>query len=179
MATVHIDRLLETCIRLNSSDIHLHVGRPPVLRMDGRLRSLETKVLEPDDCMALMKSITPERNQQEFQEEGGTRLRFRVWREGPLPCFRVPCQGQRLDRAAAHSQPHPHVRGNWPAADGQGALPPAAWHVPGHRTDRVGQDDDAGDDARLRQPQFRPAHHHRRGPDRVLPSAPQVDLHAA
>ena len=76
MATVHIDRLLETCIRVNSSDIHLHVGRPPVLRMDGRLRSLETKVLEPEDTVALMKSVTPERNQQELQEEGGTDFGF-------------------------------------------------------------------------------------------------------
>jgi len=76
VATVHIDRLLETCIRVNASDIHLHVGRPPVLRIDGRLRSLETKVLEPDDTVALMKSITPERNQQEFQEEGGTDFGF-------------------------------------------------------------------------------------------------------
>ena len=76
MATVHIDRLLETCIRVDASDIHLHVGRPPVLRMSGRLRSLETKTLEPDDTMALMKSITPERNQQEFQEEGGTDFGF-------------------------------------------------------------------------------------------------------
>ena len=82
MATVHIDRLLETCIRVNASDIHLHVGRPPVLRMDGRLRSLETKVLEPDDCMALMKSITPERNQQEFQEEGGTDFGFAFGEKG-------------------------------------------------------------------------------------------------
>ncbi|MEP0848151.1 MAG: type IV pilus twitching motility protein PilT [Phycisphaerae bacterium] len=86
MATVHIDRLLETCVRVDASDIHLHVGRPPVLRMSGRLRSLETKVLDPDDTMALMKSITPERNQQEFQEEGttdfgfafGDKARFRV-----------------------------------------------------------------------------------------------------
>jgi twitching motility protein PilT len=76
VATVHIDRLLETCIRINSSDIHLHVGRPPVLRVDGRLRNLETKTLEPDDTVALMKSITPERNQQEFQEEGGTDFGF-------------------------------------------------------------------------------------------------------
>ncbi len=76
MATVHIDRLLETCIRLDASDIHLHCGRPPVLRLGGRLRSLETKVLEPDDTMALMKSVTPERNQQEFQEEGGTDFGF-------------------------------------------------------------------------------------------------------
>ena len=82
MATVHIDRLLETCIRVNASDIHLHVGRPPVLRMDGRLRSLETKVLEPDDCVALMKSITPERNQQEFQEEGGTDFGFAFGEKG-------------------------------------------------------------------------------------------------
>jgi twitching motility protein PilT len=82
VATVHIDRLLETCIRVNASDIHLHVGRPPVLRMDGRLRSLETKVLEPDDCVALMKSITPERNQQEFQEEGGTDFGFAFGEKG-------------------------------------------------------------------------------------------------
>ncbi len=76
MATVHIDRLLETCIRVGSSDIHLHVGRPPVLRVDGGLRALETKSLEPEDTVALMKSVTPERNQQELQEEGGTDYGF-------------------------------------------------------------------------------------------------------
>jgi len=46
-------------------------GRPPVLRLSGRLRSLDTKVLEPDDTVSLMKSITPERNQQELQEVAG------------------------------------------------------------------------------------------------------------
>ncbi len=76
MATVHIDRLLSTCIRVGASDIHLVVGRPPVLRVSGRLRSLETKVLEPEDTVALMKSVTPERNQQELQEEGGTDFGF-------------------------------------------------------------------------------------------------------
>jgi twitching motility protein PilT len=76
VATVHIDRLLETCIRVNASDIHLHVGRAPVLRVDGSLRALETKSLEPDDTVALMKSVTPERNQQELQEEGGTDYGF-------------------------------------------------------------------------------------------------------
>jgi twitching motility protein PilT len=68
--------LLETVIRVSGSDIHLHVGRPPVLRIDGRLRTLETKSLEPDDTVALMKSVTPERNQQELQEEGGTDYGF-------------------------------------------------------------------------------------------------------
>jgi len=76
MATVNMDRLLQACVKMGGSDIHLVTGRPPVLRLDGRLRSLETKVLEPEDTVALMKSITPDRNQQELQEEGGTDYGF-------------------------------------------------------------------------------------------------------
>ncbi len=76
MGTLHIDRLLEACIKMGGSDLHLVTGRPPVLRIHGRLRSLETKVLEPDDTVALMKSVTPEKNQQELQEVGGTDFGF-------------------------------------------------------------------------------------------------------
>jgi len=82
MATLHIDRMLETCIKRGASDIHLSVGRPPVLRLHGRLRQLETKVLEPEDTVALMKSITPDRNQQELQEEGGTDFGFAFGDQG-------------------------------------------------------------------------------------------------
>src|SRR6266571_3017104 len=86
MATIQIDRLLETCVRRNASDLHLAVGRPPTLRLHGHLRELQTKVLEPEDTTALMKSITPDRIQQEFEETGsgdfgfayGTEARFRV-----------------------------------------------------------------------------------------------------
>src|SRR3954470_24983155 len=85
-STIQIDRLLETTVRRNASDLHLAVGRPPTLRLHGHLRELQTKVLEPDDTMALMKSITPERIQQEFEEQGsgdfgfayGEEARFRV-----------------------------------------------------------------------------------------------------
>lgn len=86
MSTIQIDRLLDTVIRSDASDLHLCVGRKPTLRLHGGLRNVDTKVLEPDDCVALMKSITPERAQQELQEEGscdfgfayGTEARFRV-----------------------------------------------------------------------------------------------------
>jgi twitching motility protein PilT len=85
-STIQIDRLLETVVRRSASDLHLAVGRPPVLRLNGHLRDLQTKVLEPEDTQALMKSITPERIQQEFEEKGsgdfgfafGTACRFRV-----------------------------------------------------------------------------------------------------
>ncbi len=92
MSTLHIDRLLETCIKRGASDIHLTVGRPPVLRLHGHLRSLETKVLEPEDTVALMKSITPDRGQQEIQEEGGTDFGFAF---GDAGRFRVSVFRQR------------------------------------------------------------------------------------
>lgn len=86
MSTLQIDRLLETVIRQGASDLHLSVGRKPTIRLHGRLRELNTKTLGPDDTMALMKSITSERSQQELQEEGtcdfgfayGEEARFRV-----------------------------------------------------------------------------------------------------
>jgi twitching motility protein PilT len=86
MATVNMDRLLQACVTQGASDLHIVTGRPPVLRIDGSLRSLETKVLEPDDTTALMKSITPDRNQQELQEEGGTDFGFAY---GDVARFRV------------------------------------------------------------------------------------------
>ena len=76
MATISIERLLDTCIKRGASDLHLHVGRPPTLRLHGRLRPLETKVLDADDTKALMKAVTPERAQQEIQEQGGTDFAF-------------------------------------------------------------------------------------------------------
>src|SRR4051812_27729917 len=86
MATIQIDRLLETTVRRKASDLHLAVGRPPTLRMHGHLRELQTKVLDAEDTTALMKSITPDRIQQEYEETGsgdfgfayGEEARFRV-----------------------------------------------------------------------------------------------------
>jgi twitching motility protein PilT len=63
--------LLTTVIQLKASDLHISVGQPPVLRHHGRLRRLDTKLLDSDDTTALMKSITPDRCQQELQEKGG------------------------------------------------------------------------------------------------------------
>src|ERR1700744_3663546 len=86
MAGIQIDRLLETVVRRGASDLHIAVGKPPTIRLHGHLRELQTKVLDPEDTVALMKSITPERIQQEYEETGsgdfgfayGEEARFRV-----------------------------------------------------------------------------------------------------
>src|SRR5437764_13958342 len=66
-----MEKLLSTVIRTKASDIHIAVGQPPVIRHHGRLKKLDTKVLDSDDTTGLMKSITPDRCQQELQQVGG------------------------------------------------------------------------------------------------------------
>lgn len=92
MATIQIDKLLETVVKERVSDLHITTGQPPVVRVGGRMVRLETKSLEPDDTVALMKSITPERNQQELQEVGGTDFGFAF---GDKARFRVSVFKQR------------------------------------------------------------------------------------
>src|SRR5690349_8831219 len=76
METLQIDKLLQTVVKQGASDLHITVGQPPVLRLHGRMQKLKTKVLEPDDTVALMKSIAPERCQRELQEGGGSDFGF-------------------------------------------------------------------------------------------------------
>ena len=73
---MQINKLLNTVISEGASDLHLAVGSPPCVRVSGRLQRLKTKVLEPEDTVALMKSIAPERCQQELQERGSSDFGF-------------------------------------------------------------------------------------------------------
>ena len=87
-----IDKLLETVVKERVSDLHITVGQPPVVRSGGRLVRLETRTLTADDTTNLMKSICPERNQQELQERGGTDFGFAF---GDKARFRVAVFKQR------------------------------------------------------------------------------------
>jgi twitching motility protein PilT len=96
MSSMQIDRLLETVIKLNASDLHLTVGRKPTLRLHGGLKNLDTKVLDSDDMVTLMKAITSERSQQELQEVGSADFGFAYGKEAR---FRVSVFRQRGDIA--------------------------------------------------------------------------------
>lgn len=94
MATLQIDKLLNACIRQGASDIHITTGQPPTFRLHGRMRRLETKTLESDDTVSLMKSIAPERCQRELQEAGTSDFGFAFGEAGR---FRVSIFKQRGD----------------------------------------------------------------------------------
>ena len=69
---VSMEKLLATVIQIKASDLHISVGQPPVVRHQGRMRKLDAKILDIEDTTGLMKSITPDRCQQELQQKGGS-----------------------------------------------------------------------------------------------------------
>ena len=87
------------------------MGQPPVIRDRRPFGRLETKVLEPEDTMSLMKSITPERCQQELQEVGGSDFGFAFGDIGPVPRVGLQAEGLRGDGAAVDSGEAVDLRG--------------------------------------------------------------------
>ena len=68
MAT--INELLAEATGMGASDLHLTVGVPPKIRMNGRLMNLEHPVLMPDDMHDIAYSLIPESMVLKFEELG-------------------------------------------------------------------------------------------------------------
>ncbi|MDJ0973063.1 MAG: type IV pilus twitching motility protein PilT [Planctomycetota bacterium] len=81
-----IHLLFDTMVQMNASDLHITVGRPPVLRYKGGLKNIKGDTLTDEDCKTLIYEIMPEGKQKEFEEVGsadfghahGEQARFRV-----------------------------------------------------------------------------------------------------
>lgn len=73
---IDIGDLLRLVIDEGGSDLHLAVGVPPVIRLNGRLNPLDSEPLKPEDTERFMKSITSEEHVQKVRENGGTDFGF-------------------------------------------------------------------------------------------------------
>jgi twitching motility protein PilT len=78
--------LLQLVVSEGSSDLHIRVGAPPVIRVHGILERVEGPLLQPQDCEELMRSITSEDSIQQVRENGGTDFGFAF---GDMARFRV------------------------------------------------------------------------------------------
>ena len=84
--TIGMNELLDSQVSEGASDLHVTVGLPPMLRINGGLQALDCEPLAPEDTERLMKSITSESYQQKVREIGGcdfgfsfgNKARFRV-----------------------------------------------------------------------------------------------------
>ena len=97
-----IEGMLRMMVHRGSSDLHLRVGEPPIVRVDGEMvRIPDAAALQARELEALVKSIMPERNCGEFENSSDTdfahdiagvgRFRCNVMREhkGCAAVFRI------------------------------------------------------------------------------------------
>ena len=67
-ASFNFNAVLQRMIQQNASDVHLKVGRPPVLRVNGDLMTLELPPLKPEDLKSLAEQIMTPKQVKEFAE---------------------------------------------------------------------------------------------------------------
>lgn len=65
-----IDLLLRAAFELKASDLHLSVGVPPVMRINGELKRYGKEVLTPADTEGMARAIIPETSWNTFKERG-------------------------------------------------------------------------------------------------------------
>lgn len=70
MATIPMEDLLRLMVDENASDLHLTVGAPPVLRMNGSLVKLEVTPLDEKDVEDLARSVASEYTMNQVNEVG-------------------------------------------------------------------------------------------------------------
>ncbi len=75
-AEIKMNDLLQLVVDENASDLHLTVGVPPVLRINGSMHPLESEPLRPEDTERLMHEITDEGHLKRVNEVGGTDFGF-------------------------------------------------------------------------------------------------------
>jgi len=63
-----IDELLAQVAKAEASDLHLKVGSPPMIRVDGELRSLDEPPCSPDDTKDYAASLMTEKQIRRFSE---------------------------------------------------------------------------------------------------------------
>src|SRR5271155_4613428 len=78
--------LLQLVVSEGSSDLHIRVGVPPVIRVHGILHRVEGPSLAPEATEELMRSITSEEHIQATRERGGAAFGFAF---GEAARFRV------------------------------------------------------------------------------------------
>src|SRR5205814_7614377 len=78
-ARSEIDGLLRKLVETSSSDLHLRVGEPPILRIHGELkRMLDAEPLSNSRLEAMLTSIMPERNRSEYREVNDTDFAYEI-----------------------------------------------------------------------------------------------------
>ena len=67
-ATFNFKAILQQMIQTGGSDLHLKIGRPPTLRVDGELTPLQLPPMRPEDLKALAEQLMTPKQVKEFTD---------------------------------------------------------------------------------------------------------------
>ena len=95
---ITVEQLLMTAKEQGASDVHITVGVPPKMRVNGELLDLDYPRLMPDDCEKIVLSIMNERQLAMFKENGELDFSFSIPQVGR---YRVNVFRQRGSVACA------------------------------------------------------------------------------
>ncbi len=89
---IELNKILSYAVKNGASDIHLTVASPPAVRIDGKIRFLETEPLTPADTLEFAAEIMSEKELAAFHDKGDADLAYGV---AGLGRFRVNVLRQR------------------------------------------------------------------------------------
>lgn len=84
-----VDKIFRALVKLEGSDLHLKVGRPPMIRVRGELQALNRPPIELEEMVSLLFPMLDERNRRIFDDEGGADFAYTVEVDGVTWRFRV------------------------------------------------------------------------------------------
>jgi twitching motility protein PilT len=61
-------QVLQAMVQQGGSDLHLKIGRPPTMRLNGELVAMELPQLRPEDLRSIGEQIIPPKQRKEFDE---------------------------------------------------------------------------------------------------------------
>jgi twitching motility protein PilT len=84
--SINLPDLLKATLDLGGSDLHLSMGSPPQVRVDGHLQRLDTPELTPDVIKALAYSVLTDVQKKKFEETWELDLAFGLRGVGRFRC---------------------------------------------------------------------------------------------
>ena len=86
---LEVDKMFRALVKLEGSDLHMKVGRPPIVRVDGALRELNRPAIGEEEMVRLLVPMLNKRSRNIFEEDGGCDFAYTVEVDDVTWRFRV------------------------------------------------------------------------------------------
>jgi twitching motility protein PilT len=84
-----VDKYFRALVKLEGSDLHMKVGQPPIVRVNGKLKQLNRGPIELEEMCELLFPMMNKRHREIFDREGGTDFAHCIDLDGETWRFRV------------------------------------------------------------------------------------------